>query len=182
MIQNAISVAEGREVGEIFGWGMRENLKGPTMLSHSGRAAYDRPHSDRSQDAASSRVLVRAVEMLLVGNTRNCSQKEKKRGEKCQHPEHFKFISYIFIQLNQVQKQKKKKVMFLPVFLAPPPTKAHQPDALALLTLFIDQALGLEYHMPCDSSQRPHELSPSTQHSPFPSLKGNLCFMVLGCF
>lgn len=78
MIQNAISVAEGREVGEIFGWGMRENLKGPTMLSHSGKAAYDRPHSDWSQDAAASRVSVRAVEMLLIGNTRNCSQKEKK--------------------------------------------------------------------------------------------------------
>lgn len=29
-------------------------------------------------------------------------------GEKRQHPEHFKFISYIFTQLNQAQKQKKE--------------------------------------------------------------------------
>lgn len=33
----------------------------------------------------------------------------KIQGEKCQHPEHFKFISYIFIQLNQVQNRKKKE-------------------------------------------------------------------------
>ena len=55
-----------------------ENLKGPTMLSHSGKAAYDRPHSDLSQDTAASWVSVRAVEMLLIGNIRYCSQKEKK--------------------------------------------------------------------------------------------------------
>lgn len=32
----------------------------------------------------------------------------RKKGEKRQHPEHFKFISYIFTQLNQAQKQKKE--------------------------------------------------------------------------
>lgn len=55
MIQNAIWVAYGKERWESFlaeEW--ERNEKGPTMLSHEGKAAYYGPHSGLSQDTAAS--------------------------------------------------------------------------------------------------------------------------------
>lgn len=46
--------------------------------------------------------------MFLFGNVSSAKPQPEKKGEKRQHPEHFKFISYIFTLLNQAQKQKKE--------------------------------------------------------------------------
>lgn len=82
------------------------------MLSHQGKAAYYGPPSGPSQDAAASLILAGVAEMFLFGNASSEKPQPEKKGEECQHPEHFKFISYIFTQLNQAQKQKKRKSCF----------------------------------------------------------------------
>lgn len=157
MIQNAILVAYGREKWESFLAGEWErNKKGPTMLSHWGKAAYYGPHSGLSQEAAASHILVGAAEMFLFGNASSAKLEPERKGEKRQHPEHFKFISYIFTQLNQAQREKKKKESHVSTsFPRASPNTAGCLNSLlfviiiiqlALVKIVIDQALVRQHY------------------------------------
>lgn len=86
---------------------MREKWK-RAYYAESLRQSYYGPHSGLSQDAGASHILVGGAEMFLFGNVSSAKPQPEKKGEKRQHPEHFKFISYIFTLLNQAQKQKKE--------------------------------------------------------------------------
>ena len=148
MIQNAISVADGREKWEAFlGWGMREkwkrayyaeSLRQSRLLwttfrpeprrrseSHTGWWGWDVPLWERIFWEAAAR----------------------KKGEKRQHPEHFKFISYIFTQLNQAQKQKKESHVSTS-FLPASPNIAGWLSSPPLVIKIIQQAFLSAVHRP----------------------------------
>lgn len=124
------------------------------MLSHWGKAAYYGPHSGLSQEAAASHILVGAAEMFLFGNASSAKLEPEKKGEKRQHPEHFKFISYIFTQLNQAQRKKKESHVSTSFPWASPNTAGCLNSLLfviiiiqlALVKIVIDQALGRQHY------------------------------------
>lgn len=117
----------------------------------------------------------------------------KNWGEKYQHPEHFKFISYIFIQLNQVQKQKKKKKkVIFPHFPCASPCIGSPARCLSsshLVLIIIDSEFLSVAHRPGPGIRGSHAPSFLAKTPPgecihhFHFLKGgNWCLAVLGYF
>lgn len=103
-----LSSIRQREVGEFLGWGMREKWKRAYYAESLRQSSLlwttlrPEPRCSRESDSGWGAWDIPLWERIFW------EAAARKKGEKRQHPEHFKFICYIFTQLNQAQKQKEE--------------------------------------------------------------------------